>query len=301
MVTGRPANIPGRLTESRFGHKIAVRAAMKNAGTRIGRPSRTFLRLLPYRNRIQTAFLAVWLAPLHWFSVCGPVFHCNACPLASVACPIGVLARDGALHVLPVAALAVLITFGAALGTMTCGWACPFGWLQDMASKVPTRRWKLPRWTGHLRYVVLAVTVLAVPIIFGGGHPLFICRLCPAAGLEVSVPRLIRSALGPGPAIWPDAPKLAVLVLFLGAIFVFHRPWCRVLCPLGAVFGLFNRISLVRLNVKKDRCSHCGQCRKACPADLDPETESNSSRCARCFECLKCARGALELDARPRT
>ena len=273
---------------------------MRNAGTRLGQPSRTFLRLLPYRHRIQAGFLAVWLAPLHWFGVCGPVFHCNACPLAAFACPIGVLARDGALHILPLAALAVLVAVGVTLGSATCGWACPFGWLQDMASKVPTRRWELPRWTGHVRYAVLAVTVLAVPFFFGGDHALFICRLCPAAGLEVSVPRLVKSALGPGPAIWPDTPKLVILVLFLGAIFVFHRPWCRVLCPLGAIFGFFNRFSLLGLKAHEDRCTHCGRCRKACPSGLDPETESNSSRCSRCFECLTCARGALEVKAGPR-
>jgi ferredoxin-type protein NapH len=260
--------------------------------------TRVFSRLLDKRDRIQALFLAVWLAPLHWFSVCAPVFHCNACPLASFACPIGVLARAGGLPVFPLAAVGTLVVVGLSVGTLTCGWACPFGWLQTLAAKVPIRRWRIPRWAGHFRYAVLAVAVLAVPIAFGGDHPLFICRICPAAGLEVSVPRLIRTAIQPGPAVWPDAPKLIILILFLGAIFVFTRPWCRVLCPLGAIFGLFNKIAILRLGVRKDRCSDCAQCRKVCPAGLDPEKDANSSQCLRCFACVSCARKAMEITPR---
>jgi polyferredoxin len=256
-----------------------------------------FSRLLGHRDRIQALFAALWLAPLHWFGVCGPVFHCNACPLASFACPIGEMARAGALHVLPVAALGTLVVVGLSVGTLTCGWACPFGWLQSLAAKVPIRRRRIPGWTGHFRYVVLAAAVLAVPIFFGGDHPLFICRVCPAAGLEVSVPRLIRTAIQPGPAIWPDAPKFVILALFLGAIFVLDRPWCRVLCPLGAIFGLFNKIAILRPRVLKDRCSDCAQCRKVCPAGLDPEKDLNGPRCLRCFSCLSCARKAVEIKA----
>lgn len=260
--------------------------------------SRAFHRLLPYRTWVQAGFAAVWLAPLHWFSVCAPVFHCNACPLASFACPIGVLARASALHMVPLGALAVLIVVGASVGTMTCGWACPFGWLQDLASKIQTRPLALPRGAGYARYGVLAVTVLAVPYLFGGDHPLFICRVCPAAGLEVSVPRLVKSALAGGPAIWPDAPKFIVLGIFLAAIFVFHRPWCRILCPLGAIFSLFNRFSLVAVSVDDERCTQCRRCHRSCAAGLQPEREPDSGRCLRCLECLACPREAVKIEPR---
>lgn len=271
---------------------------MRNtAGARRG-PTNMFSRLIGHRDRIQALFAAVWLAPLHWFSICAPVFHCNACPLASFACPIGVLARSEALNIFPAAALGVVAVFGLSVGTLTCGWACPFGWLQSLAAKVPVPRRQIPRWAGSFRYAVLGATVLAVPMMFGGDHPLFVCRLCPAAGLEVSIPRLIRTAILPGPAVWPDIPKLIVLVLFLGAIFVFHRPWCRVFCPLGALFGLFNKIAILRLNLRKDRCSNCAQCRKVCPAGLAPKKDINSTQCLRCFGCLSCPRQAVEIKTR---
>lgn len=255
--------------------------------------SRAVRRLRPYRIWIQTGFLALWLAPLKFFSACGPVFHCDGCPLAAFACPIGTLARAGAAHVVPFGALAVLIVVGATLGTMICGWACPFGWLQDLAAKVPTPKFSLPKWTGNVRYAVLAVPVLAIPIIFGD-HPLFVCRLCPAAGLEVSVPRLIGRVAAGQPAVWPDEPKFIILVAFLIAIFFFRRPFCRVLCPLGAIYSLFNRFSLVKMRVKREACTDCGRCYTLCASDIEPEKKPNDLACNRCFECLACPRKALD-------
>ena len=52
-------------------------------------------RFIRARHLVQAAFLLAWLGPfglrLHY--LCGPVFHCYACPLATFACPIGVLAN----------------------------------------------------------------------------------------------------------------------------------------------------------------------------------------------------------------
>src|SRR5512140_1072686 len=124
-------------------------------------------RLRPW---VQTGMLAVWLAPLgRWLhSVPGCVFHCYSCPLSSFACPIGVLANYAAL--IPAAAefpfllVGVLAGVGAVSGSLACGWACPFGFLQDLLGKV-TRRNKLilPGWVGYVRYAVLLGLVLLLP------------------------------------------------------------------------------------------------------------------------------------------
>ena len=99
-----------------------------------------FSRLQPYRLWIQTAFLMLWLDPLgiRYHGVCAPVFHCYGCPLATFACPIGVLANFSALHLIPFVTIGLLIVIGALVGSLFCGWACPFGLLQDLAAKIPT-------------------------------------------------------------------------------------------------------------------------------------------------------------------
>ncbi len=252
-------------------------------------------KLLGWRIWVQSAFLLVWLDPLglRMHTMCSPVFHCYACPLSTFACPIGVIAQFGALHIFPFVAVGLLIAVGVLFGTLICGWVCPFGFLQDLVAKVPTPKFDLPKWTGKLRYVVLIVTVLAVPYFFGEGHWLFVCRVCPAGALEAAVPNMVGQAIGGKEIIWPNALKLTILGLFLIAVFFMKRPWCRILCPLGVIFSLFNRVSAFFLRFNPYQCTDCKECHKMCEYDIEPEKSPNDSRCVRCLECIGCKPGAL--------
>jgi ferredoxin-type protein NapH len=254
-----------------------------------------FARLQPYRLWVQSAFLFVWLDifGFRYHGICAPVFHCYACPLATFACPIGVLANFSALHVIPFMTIGLLVVFGALVGSLFCGWACPFGWLQDLAAKIPVRKFELPRWTGHFRFVVLGVTVLAIPYLFGESHPLFVCRVCPAGGLEGAVPNMVQQAWTGQQVVWPNAIKLGIIGAFLGAIVFFRRPWCRVLCPLGVIFSSFNRVSGFFLRADRSACADCQRCHKLCQYNIEPEKSPNDLRCIRCLECTRCPSGAL--------
>jgi len=243
-----------------------------------------------WRAWIQTGFLFVWLAPLglRFHSFCGPVFHCYSCPLAAFACPIGIMAGAASLHMIPFALIGTLLVVGGLVGAAVCGWMCPFGFLQDLASRVPTRKFTLPAWSGHLRYVVLAGLVLAIPFFFGESHPLYICSVCPAGALEGSAPNLVKTAVAGGPVIWPNALKIGIVAAFLGAMFFVSRPWCTLLCPLGAIYGLFNRASVFFLRFLPEKCTNCGLCRKLCPMGVKPDERANDPRCMRCLECTRC-------------
>jgi ferredoxin-type protein NapH len=256
-----------------------------------------FAKLQPYRLWIQTAFLLVWLNPFGYqnFTFCAPVFHCYACPLATFACPIGILAQfsAGTLPMIPFVTIGILIVTGALVGSLFCGWACPFGWLQDLAARVPTPKFELPRWTGHFRFAVLGLLVLAIPYFFGEEHPLYICRVCPAGGLEVALPNMIQQAAAGQPVVWPNALKVAIVLVFLVAILFVRRPWCRVLCPLGVIFSAFNRASGFFLRFDRGKCTTCGRCNNLCKYNIEPEKSPNDLRCIRCLECTRCKLGAL--------
>lgn len=256
-------------------------------------------KLLGGRIWIQASFLLVWLDPLglRWHTMCSPVFHCYACPLATFACPIGVIAQFSALHVFPFIAVGLLVAVGAVFGSLICGWVCPFGFLQDLVAKVPTPKFDLPRVAGYLRYVMLIVAVLAVPYFFGEGHPLFVCRICPAGALEAAVPNMVGQAVAGEQVVWPNAAKLIILGLFLIAIFFVRRPWCRLLCPLGAVFSLFNRVSAFFLRFDADECTPCERCHQLCEYGLQPEKMPNDLSCIRCLECTRCRLQALTLSS----
>ncbi|MHC4353833.1 MAG: 4Fe-4S binding protein [Planctomycetota bacterium] len=256
-------------------------------------------KLVPWRTWIQASFLLVWLDPMGFrlHTMCAPVFHCYACPLSTFACPIGIIAQFSALHILPFIAIGLLVTFGALFGSLVCGWACPFGFLQDLAVKVPTPRFDLPKAAGYVRYVMLIGTVLLIPYFFGEEHPLFVCRICPAGALEAAVPNMAGQFAAGKDVVWPNAVKLTILALFLGAIFFVKRPWCRVLCPLGAIFSLFNRFSALFIRFEADECTQCERCHKLCKFGIEPEKSANDLRCVRCLECTKCRPEALTLGS----
>jgi ferredoxin-type protein NapH len=232
-----------------------------------------------------------WLDPLlvRVHTVCSPVFHCYSCPLATFACPIGVLANFSAIHLIPFVAVGTLAIVGAAVGSFVCGWACPFGFLQDLAARIPTPKVHLPSWMGYFRYVVLVVFVLAIPFLFGDAHPLFFCRLCPAGALEAALPYTASLAAAGKEIVWPTATKLTILGLLAAAALFTWRPWCTLFCPLGAIYGLANHVSLFYLRFHPDRCRDCELCRDMCDHRGPSQRRASQMRCIRCLDCTKCS------------
>lgn len=255
-------------------------------------------RLAVWRPWVQTGFVMIWLAPvLRLHSVCSPVFHCHACPLATFACPIGVIAHFSALHLIPFVAIGTLVVFGALFGGFMCGWVCPFGFLQDLAAKVPTPKFTVPMQWGYLRYAVLVGLVVVGPYwvgdkpvnVAGVDVPVFICRLCPAGALESAVPNVAAAmATDTQPIPWPSAIKMVILGLFLTAVFFVRRPWCTLFCPLGAIFGLFNRIAFFGLKFHNAKCIDCKTCRSMCQYGGRTDVRVGSVSCNRCLTGENC-------------
>jgi ferredoxin-type protein NapH len=262
------------------------------AKNKIG-PSRS--RLAAWRGWVQTGFLFAWLAPgLQLHAICAPVFHCYSCPWALLGCPIGILANFSAIHVIPFAALGTLLAIGAVVGSFVCGWACPFGFLQDLIARIPTPKFALPAWLGFVRYVVLIALVLVLPYFWGEDkNPLFFCRFCPAGALEAAVPNVVRLAWAHQPVVWP-VMKLAILGVFLITSLFTWRPWCTLFCPLGAIYALLNHVSLVYLRFHRDRCGGCGDCRSLCHDATPAEGRLDGLRCVRCLECTRCRAVTVE-------
>jgi ferredoxin-type protein NapH len=257
-----------------------IKPTKANSG---GRRRWNMARLRPW---VQTGFLAVWLDPLmlRWHSVPGCVFHCYACPLATVACPIGLMANFAALHVVPLMAMGVLVAVGALVGSAVCGWACPFGFMQDLLAKVPTRKFSLPGWMGYGRYLTLIGLVVVVPVLLGSENWAFFCNVCPAGAIEAALGQSIYR----GQWFIPNAIKLTVTGLVLGLALFTYRPWCRVLCPLGGIFALFNRVSLLHLHFNASSCTECNLCRSRCKYDVKMDKSINNASCVRCLECTTC-------------
>lgn len=237
-------------------------------------------------------------------SLCLPGLNCYSCPGALGSCPIGSLqAVFGSRgQKIPFYVIGFLMFVGALAGRFVCGWLCPFGLVQDLLYKIPfVKKWKkLPgdRMLRWLKYVLLVLFVILLPLfavdITGLGQPWFCKYVCPSGTLMGSVPLLLanqalRSVVG-----WLYAWKLFLLIGIILLSVAFYRPFCRYLCPLGAIYGFFNPIALYRFRVDTEKCTGCKACQRACPMDIPVWEKPNSMECIRCGKCLTaCPENAL--------
>jgi len=286
--------------------KRAVRPA-GNSGKRIRRPGTRRLAQL-YAALLYNAHLRGFIDG-HLYTgggkaLCVPGLNCYSCPGAVASCPLGALqnALSAAGHTAPWYVLGMMALFGVILGRTICGWICPAGLIQELLHRIPTpkiRKSRITRAMSWLKYAVLAVFVFGIPLISGVGKgtilPAFCKYLCPAGTLEGAVGLLQHPAnatsfyqLG---ALFTNK---WVIMLIIGLACVFcYRAFCRFLCPLGAIYGLFNRFAVTGVKVKADRCSGCGQCVRTCPMDVKHAGDHECISCGKCIEA--CGEGALSL------
>lgn len=246
------------------------------------------------RRLWQSAFVLLLNLPLigEWKALCLPVLNCHSCPWAVFACPIGVIGHFIAWGLLPLFAIGTLVLLGAVFGRFFCGWICPFGFLQDLLYKIPSVKYTLKPWTRYIKYVILVVTVLLVPYFLGLESYAFFCRLCPAGTLQSLLPRTLAD--GQYQTLLSSWQRLSALVLILIFAIVSMRSFCKVVCPIGAILALFNRVSAFSIRYKQAKCPSCELCLKECPMDVKiedfqtPEAKEVLTAPAECILCLNC-------------
>lgn len=230
-------------------------------------------------------------------SACVPVLNCYSCPGALGSCPIGALQAVATTRRFSFSFYLVgfLALIGLFVGRLFCGWACPFGWVQDLLHRIPVRKRSIPRKAarilGYGKYAMLAVLVLLLPFAladaYGIGVPWFCKLVCPAGTLQAGIPLLIANAPLRAAAGWLFSWKGFLLAVTVTVSLFLLRPFCRFACPLGAFYALFQRLSLYRMQVDKTACTRCGACAHACGLDLRPQEDPNHPDCIRCGVCVQ--------------
>jgi polyferredoxin len=167
-----------------------------------------FLRL-----RFATATISTWLMNLGMFgdrfkarSICSPGFNCHGCPWATAACPIGAIAYGSAIHAIPVYAIASVLAVGAVAGRLVCGFACPMGLFQDLLHRIPSPKFRLPRFFRYGKYLALALLVLLLPWILGfrqGGYLMLSKPAVDKNDLGLIVVKVLATNLGTEPVKGP--------------------------------------------------------------------------------------------------
>ena len=352
--------------------------------------------------RFYTALSSVMLLNLNIFglslrSFCSPGFNCHGCPLATFACPIGVMTFGSAVRQLPLMAVAFVLAVGALSGRFICGFFCPFGWFQDMLYKIPGAKITLPRFMNWFKYAFLLFFVFLLPFLFGfeqsgyvalpdtvinkglygdvdltvlvqnksektvkapavdvvyldketkeeiyrkkhnfpeiiiapgkklelppikapnklavadilisspqskvnqtPKYDLYFCRICPNGSLTASLPaHLTKNSEEENiysASSWFSL-RFIILYIFIILMILSSRPFCRTMCPLGAIYGLTTRLSLARFEFNEETCIDCGLCDKICPVNLDVRKEIGKMECIACGDCIrKCPKNCL--------
>ena len=248
--------------------------------------------------------------------ICVPGLNCYSCPGALGACPLGslqtMLADSG--YKMSFYVIGLLAAFGVVFGRAVCGWLCPFGFLQELLHK-PVEffskrnqalnralgKARIPYFFRYAKYLLLLLAVILFPLFltdkFGFGAPYFCELICPAGTITAALPLFLadprlRALIG---ALF--YLKVTVAAVIVSASAFSNRFFCKYLCPLGAIYGFFNRFSFIRLEFSEDKCNQCGICSAVCGMGINPREAGRRPECINCGQCAKaCPRNALRME-----
>lgn len=225
--------------------------------------------------------------------LCVPGINCYSCPGAIGACPLGSLQGSFSADKSTIYYVCgILLLYCILFGRMICGWLCPFGLIQELLYKIPTPKLKkspVTRILSYLKYVILVFFVFIVPITYAFRDtplPAFCKYICPAGTIEGGLALLANEVnasyfamLGPL-FTWKFLVMVSIVV---GSVFAF-RLFCRFLCPLGGLYGLFNKVSFFGIKLERSKCIDCGKCLSRCKLDI---RHVGDQECISCGECIE--------------
>lgn len=162
---------------------------------------------------------------------------------------------------------------------VVCGWACPFGALQELIYGIPILRNIKKRklsfaLTNTIRAILFALTLLLLFGVIGGNKGFVVYHYINPFNLF----NLDLEGIG---------VLMTVVVALAGSFFV-YRPFCRLVCPFGFISWIFERLSITRVRIDKDRCTRCGACISVCPLDAAKDLVYSRNLPADCFSCGRC-------------
>lgn len=208
-----------------------------------------------------------------------PAFFLRLDPLNFLA---NLAARAVPIFFLPALILLLLTLL---FGRFFCGWICPLGTLLDIFRKIAgwlrlTRivSVKPPLWP---KYFILTVAFVLALL---GTSVTYLFLFDPISISTSLWGWLVFSPLEKKGIVWAGFAFIPIILLEILAA----RFWCRSICSLGALLGVFSRFPLIRRRVKES-CIDCGKCQRICPFSAigdDPRT-TRTTECTLCWDCVK--------------
>jgi polyferredoxin len=202
------------------------------------------------------------------------------------------------------------------LGRFYCGWICPFGTLHHLVHWLGFPRGTKARLDANRfrRWYWIKYGILIAMLVGAAFEVLQIGLLDPIPLLSRSMTDAVFPAVDAGlravglGGIHPSAAPQFSGAWLIGLLFVTFlllnlwvpRFFCRALCPLGALFGIFSRFALWRIHRDLSTCTGCNLCSKGCEGACEPEGKVRMAECMVCMNCVEdCPDGSLSYQFLP--
>lgn len=226
-----------------------------------------------------------------------PFLHCYACPLATAACPIGIMQRFISLGEIPWYSLGLIALYGITLGRLFCGWACPFGLLQDLLDKITKKKVIIGKTINKKFISIKFVLLFLILFLAWETSDVLFCKICPAGTIEAAIPYHLQYKTTLTTVF---IVRIVIFGLLIALIIAVTRFWCRYLCPFGAWLAIFNNSSLIQVKVEREKCNKCGLCEKICPMQIEIVKLKKSTECIKCGICVdNCPSKAIRFELLP--
>jgi polyferredoxin len=187
--------------------------------------------------------------------------------------------------------LAVILSLTLLGPKLFCGWVCPVGAVQELiamlADKLGIRRrkWNF-RFTQGVRvgifllFVFLSATAVLRTTAENGQTA--------ALSLYDNINAFHGFEIGPQPTLADGLFHYLPFVLTLAFAFLFYRPFCYLVCPIGLLTNLVENFALFRVVLRRPPCNDCGVCAAESPCPTVPEILKDSAYRPDCYSCAVC-------------
>ncbi len=202
-----------------------------------------------------------------------------------------------------IATLAVILVLTIVGPKLFCGWVCPVGAVQELIAmladklRIRRRKWNFRVTQGvRVGLFLLFVFVSGTAIL----HTTVQNEQIVALSLYDYINAFHGFEIALQPTLLDNVFHFLPFILTLGFAFLFYRPFCYLVCPIGLLTNLVENFALFRVVLRKPPCNDCGVCTTKSPCPTVPEILKNAAYRPDCFSCTVCVNSCPSKSSRVR-
>jgi len=190
-----------------------------------------------------------------------------------------------------IATLAVILALTLVGPKLFCGWVCPVGAVQELIAmladklRIRRRKWNF-RFTQGVRVGIFVL------FVFVSGTAILHSTAQNGQTVALSLYDYINAfhgyEIGLQPTLIDNLFHFLPFILTLGFAFLFYRPFCYLVCPIGLLTNLVENVGLFRVVLRRPACNDCGACTAKSPCPTVPEILKDAAYRPDCFSCTVC-------------